>query len=60
MKHQIEETHAEANALDYLEDIQSYVRDMTHTIRLCGETYLSSDKFQADLRSLQQAVAQGV
>jgi len=54
------ETTAEADALDFLENVQSYVRDMTYTINVGGDSYVTSEQFQKDLKHLQQVVAQGV
>jgi len=39
--------------INFLEDIQSYVRDLLWTIEVNGDTYINSPKFQADLEHLR-------
>lgn len=56
----IEETSAVADALDFLEDIQSYVRDLLHTIEVNGDDYVKSAQFQSDVEHLKGVVARGI
>ena len=59
MSNQIESPEA-ADAIDFLEDVQSYVRDLLHTIAVNGDAYVKSTKFQSDIEHLKGVVAQGI
>lgn len=49
-----------ADALDFLEDVQSYVRDLLHTINVHGDGYVTSEQFQRDIEHLKGVVARGI
>ena len=60
MNNTTQETAAVADAIDFLEDVNSHVRDLLHTITVHGDTYVNNDKFRRDVEHLQGVVAQGI
>lgn len=42
--------------INYLEDIQSYVRDLLYTIEVNGDAYVDSPKFREHLEHLRGVV----
>lgn len=56
MSNQIETTE---DVINFLEDIQSYVRDLLWTIQVNGDEYTKSEKFRSDLEHLKGVVSNG-